>query len=317
MKTSVACHRTGAKFMWILTLTAVPLLYIFTILPLLYMTTTAQLDAPKEGERGSFDQLVGEVVHVNDIDTQPLVVQVDKGLQVRSNEDQHGNDDVKREGIFPLYDTLNLPMAPWNPLEAGFGHAAFHKVCSRTILDTGCQDSLPLDKCIRANLVGKTNETECAKVMNPCSAGQSTEECRHSTAFRRRTDSSDISNFENLLSLLEVASVMKNETNEGDGPLEYWMTAGSIIGSLTHHSIIPWDDDVDIYVRTEHMDDLFNNLKSLGLFISWNSAEGFEKRAYKIYNATIQALKDSNTAIPLSTFFQWTAPSVPALRPIA
>jgi hypothetical protein len=44
------------------------------------------------------------------------------------------------------------------------------------------------------------------------------------------------------------------------------MTAGSGIGGLVHHTQIPWDDDIDIYVVRERLDLLFKAFEGLGTY---------------------------------------------------
>ena len=99
---------------------------------------------------------------------------------------------------------------------------------------------------------------------------------------------------EELLVLIDTAyrySMNTDTTKHSNimsGSQVYWVrAAGSILGLLIHHSIIPWDDDdVDVYVLEEHIKPIRNNLKLLGLNTVWLAEEEFEKKALNVFNAS-------------------------------
>ena len=194
-----------------------------------------------------------------------------------------------------------LLKAPWDPTAAGRGHSIMHEFCKSDTVKTGCQDSLPLDLCIR-NKVRRMEEEgkivnlskSCYSALSPCRSkllGRRSEECKQSKIWVNSFKATETSHLEKLLSLVDQASSMN--TND-DNHLDYWMTAGSMIGSLVHHSRIPWDDDVDIYVRAEHEDALLKNVQSLGLAVSNKSFGGIKKRTVKIYDPTLPSISHNN-----------------------
>jgi len=201
-----------------------------------------------------------------------------------------------------LHDTK--ARAPWDPIAgSGRGHSAFEKHCHAEINQTGCQDTLPLDVCLRMK-VSELSEP-CSFVLNACQSNRRfLQECREVTTFGNIFTHTETSRMENMLALVDQASSMStNISDSTNRPLDYWMTAGSMIGSLAHHGMIPWDDDVDIYVRAEHMDTLFKNIESLGLSVSWLGFGGIEKRTFKIYNQTLAPIPGNKHTYPFIDFF--------------
>ena len=75
----------------------------------------------------------------------------------------------------------------------------------------------------------------------------------------------------------------------------FYLGAGSMIGTVRHHGLIPWDDDVDIYVKSEHMTTFLNNVMSLGLSVAWTAYDGNPKHTGKIFNASLPSISNQNT----------------------
>lgn len=51
------------------------------------------------------------------------------------------------------------------------------------------------------------------------------------------------------------------------GKVNYWMYCGSLLGSYRHHSVIPWDDDIDVLINDKDKTKLYPILSSLEPFL--------------------------------------------------
>ena len=47
-----------------------------------------------------------------------------------------------------------------------------------------------------------------------------------------------------------------------DTEMTYFLYGGSLLGSYRHHDIIPWDDDIDVFMNGSDMESIFRQLKS-------------------------------------------------------
>ncbi|KAL7461902.1 hypothetical protein ACHAXS_002310 [Conticribra weissflogii] len=196
--------------------------------------------------------------------------------------------------------------AAWDPIKSGgYGHSAIVRNCQAEIKKSGCQYSLPLDICIdtKAKNMNTTDffSDDCSAILKPCQMKRS-RECWEEKTFRNALTDEESRNVENLLALINQASLMGVDGN-GSHALDYWMTAGSMIGGIAHHGRIPWDDDFDIYIRREHMDSLLGNAQYLGLSIAWVGFGGIAKRTGKIYNASLANIPRAKHSYPFVGFF--------------
>ena len=76
-----------------------------------------------------------------------------------------------------------------------------------------------------------------------------------------------------------------------------------MIGSVLHHSMIPWYDDVDVYVKVEDYDTLIEKIKSLGLSVSWMGFGGNAKHTGKIYNSSLTKIGNHKHTYPFVDIF--------------
>ena len=83
--------------------------------------------------------------------------------------------------------------------------------------------------------------------------------------------------------------------------IQYWMAASSTIGGLYHHSRIPWDDDVDMYVLDEDVASAVDELVRAGLGVMKSDRNG---RVFKIYDPSLPAIsKKYKHSYPFVDFF--------------
>jgi len=222
-----------------------------------------------------------------------------------------------RPSIYPDQGKATAARAVWDPISGGGrGHTLIENRCQAEIELTGCQSSLPLDICIRTIFKTISNDSNvqemlsepCSAVLYPCQRGRmKTRECQEDKTYRNAFTDTETDDAENILALIDQASRM---TGGGVGMneivpqhLDYWMTAGSMIGGIVHHGRIPWDDDIDIYVRQEHMDSLIRNVESLGLSAVWKSFGRIVNRTCKIFNSSLPMIPGEKHSYPFVDLF--------------
>jgi len=216
-----------------------------------------------------------------------------------------------RSSIYSDQGKVAAARAVWDPISGGGrGHTIIENLCQAEIKLTGCQSSLPLDICIRTIFNTISNDSNiqemlsdpCSSVLYPCQRGQiKTRECQEYSIYRNSLTDTETHDVENILALIDQASRMTVDITLQH--LDYWMTAGSMIGGVVHHGRIPWDDDIDIYVRQEHMDSLIRNVKSLGLSFIWNSFGGIANRTGKIFNSSLPMIPKHKHSFPFVDIF--------------
>ncbi|ELT87051.1 hypothetical protein CAPTEDRAFT_192260 [Capitella teleta] len=74
--------------------------------------------------------------------------------------------------------------------------------------------------------------------------------------FKRAMSPGEYQAIQDLLSVFHSAMTKKN--------LTYFIAAGTLLGSYRHHGIIPWDDDVDVYILSDQKMRVMQALNSLG-----------------------------------------------------
>lgn len=222
-----------------------------------------------------------------------------------------------RPSIYPDRIKAAAVRAVWDPISSGGrGHAIVENGCQEEIESAGCRDALPLDVCIRTKFKAMSSDSNvqgmlsknCSTVLYPCQPDRmNTRECQEDKLYRNVLTDAETYDAENLLALIDQASMM---TGGGGGSeqnppqqLDYWMTAGSMIGGLVHHGRIPWDDDIDIYVRREHIDSLFRNVELLGLSVAWKSFGKIANRTGKIFNSSLPMIPGEKHSYPFVDVF--------------
>ena len=82
--------------------------------------------------------------------------------------------------------------------------------------------------------------------------------------------------FENVLDTYQTARVNQLlsyfDTTMRHHGIDYVMDGGTLIGSMLHHDRIPWDDDFDVYIRTEDREQVMNALhrRKMGYVVTSN-----------------------------------------------
>lgn len=85
-----------------------------------------------------------------------------------------------------------------------------------------------------------------------------------------------------LLETLHCFIVFLNQHN-----IPYWAFAGTCLGAVRHHDIIPWDDDIDLLMRREDLDKLYelkDELAAIGLSYEYINDYGYNHSYAKVTN---------------------------------
>lgn len=99
---------------------------------------------------------------------------------------------------------------------------------------------------------------------------------------------------ENLLKMqkcqFEILKVLKKVCIEHN--ITFYLAFGTALGAVRHHGFIPWDDDIDIYMRMEDIEKLKDIQKFLpsNLFVQTRDNENE-------YGLLIARVRDSNTTL--------------------
>ncbi len=89
---------------------------------------------------------------------------------------------------------------------------------------------------------------------------------------------------------LEILKALKKVCDEHG--ITFYLAFGTALGAVRHHGFIPWDDDIDIYMRMEDIERLEEVQKYLpsNLFVQTREKE-------KEYGLLIARVRDSNTTL--------------------
>ena len=77
--------------------------------------------------------------------------------------------------------------------------------------------------------------------------------------------------------------------------ITYFMYSGTLLGSYRHHSIIPWDDDVDLMVDAAKRSQVIRAMASLGSAFHLNTEQGYR---WKFYSNESKPIKGVNWHYP-------------------
>jgi len=66
-----------------------------------------------------------------------------------------------------------------------------------------------------------------------------------------------------------------------ENSIEYMISGGTLVGSFLHHARIPWDDDIDVYVRIDDRSKL-TRLLSRNDYVMHDVGEGYDKVCHRV-----------------------------------
>ncbi|ELT89290.1 hypothetical protein CAPTEDRAFT_213888 [Capitella teleta] len=127
--------------------------------------------------------------------------------------------------------------------------------------------------------------------------------------FNRAMSRDEYQAIEDLLSVFHSAMTKNN--------LTYFIASGTLLGSYRHHGIIPWDDDVDVYILSDQKMRVMQALSSLG---PQHALDAKTKR-WKLFSVFSQPIQGHSWKFPfvdislLDDHSDWLADSDPAFVP--
>ncbi|ELT92091.1 hypothetical protein CAPTEDRAFT_216121 [Capitella teleta] len=127
--------------------------------------------------------------------------------------------------------------------------------------------------------------------------------------FNRAMSRDEYQVIEDLLSVFHSAMTKNN--------LTYFIASGTLLGSYRHHGIIPWDDDVDVYILSDQKMRAMQALSSLG---PQHALDAKTKR-WKLFSVFSQPIQGHSWKFPfvdislLDDHSDWLADSDPAFVP--
>ncbi len=212
------------------------------------------------------------------------------GASSSTTQDSHASmakiTSILEEGV-----QSSIMLAPWDASEAVGGSDLIKNACEKEIEQSQCHGKLPLYNCLVGyNKAVDWLSPECKRLVNRCSVeGRDFEisgvkECfKIIDAFQNSAlNEIEVRRLERLLQRMDESFSNKD--------IRYWMAAGSSIGGLYHHSRIPWDDDVDMYVLNEDVESAVDELVRAGLGVA--KARGGGGVLIKVYDPSLPAVNN-------------------------
>ncbi|KAK1739538.1 hypothetical protein QTG54_010081 [Skeletonema marinoi] len=222
-----------------------------------------------------------------------------------SSATQNNHANMTTKTLIPILEEAvqsSMMLAPWDASEAVGGSELIKNACEKEIEQSQCHGRLPLYTCLMGyNKSIEWLSPECKRVVNRCSVeGSSYEisgvrECSNIIGIFQHSalNGIEVRRLESILQRMDESLSNKN--------IQYWMAASSTIGGLYHHSRIPWDDDVDMYVLDEDVASAVDELVRAGLGVMKSDRNG---RVFKIYDPSLPAIsKKYKHSYPFVDFF--------------
>jgi hypothetical protein len=153
--------------------------------------------------------------------------------------------------ITPYYLGGGSPIAPWDPQSIIGGDKKLRRACPNETQQF-CQGVLPLQNCL-------ANSNTTCLAAQPCQSNPEGLACRVTTTYVDALTKHENAELERIFRLIDKAATDRNVT--------WWLTAGSATGAVLHHSRIPWDDDVDIYILDGDMPKLSEELERYNITV--------------------------------------------------
>ena len=189
-----------------------------------------------------------------------------------------------------LEEAIQSPiiLAPWDASEAVGGSELIMNACEKEIEQSQCHGKLPLYNCLMGyNNAVEWLSPECKGLVNRCNVEGSDSEISGVKECSKIIDAFQHSAL-NEVEVRRLESLLQRmDESFSNKSIRYWMAAGSTIGGLYHHSRIPWDDDVDMYVLNEDVKSAVDELVRAGLGVI-NTDRGY----HKVYDPSLPAVSN-------------------------